>query len=101
LLNAAPPREIDVFINSGISFVVRNSISGEICGGAFNCYFARNDNCDVIEGASMGDWYNAAAEIAMEVKPEKPQLIWRDYQYQGHDLLKLTEPQIFALFQYC
>merc|ERR1712039_62701 len=28
------------------------------------------------------EWHNAAAEIAMELSPERPQVIWRDYQYQ-------------------
>ena len=34
----------------------------------------------------MLEWHNAAAEIAMEVDPERPQIIWRDYQYQGGEL---------------
>lgn len=75
-------REIDVFVNSGFSCVVRNNVNGEVSGGAFFAYFARNEDYCVIEGASMADWHNAAAEIAMGVRPEKPQLIWREYQYQ-------------------
>jgi hypothetical protein len=58
-------REIDVFVNSGFSCVVRNNVNGEVSGGAFFAYFARNEDYCVIEGASMADWHNAAAEIAM------------------------------------
>ena len=55
------------------------------------CYmgltWARDDGYDVVD-CSMLEWHNAAAEIAMELSPERPQVIWRDYQYQASCNLK-------------
>ena len=49
--------------------------------------WARDDGYEVVE-CSMLEWHNAAAEIAMELSPERPQVIWRDYQYQASCNLK-------------
>ena len=53
------------------------------------CYlgltWTRDKDYDVVD-CSMLEWHNAAAEIAMELDPERPQIIWRDYQYQGREL---------------
>ena len=52
---------------------------------AVACYlgltWSRDDSYDVVD-SSMLEWHNAAAEIAMELNPERPEVIWRDYQYQ-------------------
>ena len=50
------------------------------------CYlglpWTRDEGYDVVD-CSMLEWHNGAAEIAMELSPERPEIIWRDYQYQG------------------
>ena len=56
--------------------------SGDIVACYMGLTWARDDGYEVVD-CSMLEWHNAAAEIAMELSPERPQVIWRDYQYQA------------------
>ncbi len=93
-------KELDLYVNSGVSTVFRNAETGAIVGGQLFCSWSKNDDYEVIEDASMASWHNLAAEVAMEISPERPQVrnlpgfltsvcsqetlqaIWRDFQYQ-------------------
>lgn len=43
--------------------------------------WSRDDNYEVINCSAL-DWYNTAAEIAEELQPEDPTLLWRESYYQ-------------------
>ena len=64
----------------------RKSGAGHVGGEIGACYlglpWTRDEGYNVVD-CSMLEWHNAAAEIAMELSPERPEIIWRDYQYQG------------------
>jgi hypothetical protein len=74
--------EMDLYLNSGLSACIRFEKSNELAGCFFSTSWKRDPNYNVIENVSMKEWHNTAAEIAMEVAPERPQAVWRDYQYQ-------------------
>ena len=76
-------KEIDLFLDSGTCILTRKS--GEIAACYLGITWTRDSGYDVVD-CSMLEWHNAAAEIAMEVEPERPQVIWRDYHYQGREL---------------
>ena len=76
-------KEIDLFLDSGTC--VLTIARGEIVACYLGLTWTRDKDYDVVD-CSMLEWHNAAAEIAMELDPERPQIIWRDYQYQGREL---------------
>ena len=75
-------REMDLYLNSGMSFVARSNDSGQLVGCFFSCYWPRDHNYDAIRGYTMGEWHKVAAKIAMDVCQERPEPLWRDLQYQ-------------------
>ena len=75
-------QEMDLYLNSNNSFLLRCNETGRLMGCFLNCYWPRDPGYDIIRGFTMGEWHKAAAKIAMEVCPERPEPIWRDFQYQ-------------------
>ena len=75
-------QEMDLYLNSGVSALLRCNETGQLMGCFLSCYWPRDPNYDIIRGFTMVEWHNAAAKIAMEVCPERPEPIWRDFQYQ-------------------
>ncbi len=74
-------REVNLFVNSGISCAVREG-GGVLAGGAFFAHFPRNKDYEVIRGVSMADWHNTAAEIVAEEGGQFPAVAWREFQYE-------------------
>ena len=75
-------KEMDIYLNSGNSCVIRSNETGQLMGCFLSCYWPRDYNYDAIHGFTMGDWHKVAAKIAMDVCPERPEPIWRELQYQ-------------------
>ena len=75
-------KEMDIYLNSGMSCIFRSNETGQLMGCFLGCYWPRDNNYDAIHGFTMGDWHKVAAEIAMDVCPERPEPIWRELQYQ-------------------
>ncbi len=72
-------KELELYANSGMSIVFRNAETGTILGGQLICSWSRNHDYEIVEEASMASWLNTAAEIAMEVCPESPQVRKLDF----------------------
>ena len=77
-----------------MSTIFRDSKTGALLGGHLFCSWGRDDAYEVIEDASLAEWHNTAAEIAMEVKPERPQVLNVDVLYMTE---KGIPPLNFAL----
>ena len=75
-------QEMDLYLDSGVSFLLRCNETGRLMGCFLSCYWPRDPEYDTIQGFTMGEWHKAAAKIAMEVCPERPEPIWRAFQYQ-------------------
>ena len=75
-------KEMDIYLESGVSVLLRSNETGQIMGCFLNCYWPRDPDYNIIRGFTMGEWHNAAAKIATEICPERPEPIWRDFQYQ-------------------
>ena len=75
-------KEMDLYLDSGVSFVLRCDRTGELKGLFLNCIWKRNSDYDAIHGFNMNEWYKTSAKIAMDVCPERPEPIWRGLQYQ-------------------
>jgi len=75
-------KETDMYLNSGMSCVIRKSDTKELLGCTFFTTWRRDEEYEIVEDASLASWHNTAAEIAMEENPECPQALWRHYQYQ-------------------
>jgi hypothetical protein len=88
-------REMDLYLNSGISGIVhRKDGSGDVVGCLFYACWNRNPDYVPLEGITMAEWYATAARVAMELDPARPEPIWRDLQYQhlyNTAQLKMTE----------
>ena len=75
-------KEMDLYLDSGLSFVVRSDETGELKGCFLNSYWPRDQNYDAIHGFDMNEWHKVSAKIAMDVCPERPEPLWRELQYQ-------------------
>ncbi len=75
-------KESALALNSGLCSTLHLEDTGELVGCMFNSCWRRDPEYDAVRGHSMLAWHNAAAEIAMEEAPKRPQPVWRDYQYQ-------------------
>ena len=75
-------KEMDLYLDSGMSFLLRCNVTGRLMGCFLNCYWPRDPMYDIIRGFNMAEWHKSAAKIAMEVCPKRPQPIWREFQYQ-------------------
>lgn len=75
-------KETDMYLKSGVSNVIR-SIDGssEVLGVGLSAFWKRNDDYDIID-CDAKTWHNTAAEIATELEPEDPRIVWRHYQFQ-------------------
>ena len=67
-------KETDMYLNSGMSCMIRKSDTKELLGCTFFTTWRRDDEYEIIEDASLASWHNTAAEIAMEENPECPQV---------------------------
>ena len=74
-------KEMDLYLDSGASFVLYCAQSGELKGFFLNCIWPRDPNYDAIRGFSMRDWHIVSAKIAMDINPERPEPTWRELQY--------------------
>lgn len=74
-------RETDMYLRSGVSTMTRR-IDGdpEILGVGLSAFWKRNDQFEVID-CDVKTWHNTAAEIAKELEPNDPRVIWREYQF--------------------
>ncbi len=72
-------KEMNMYINSGVSLKFQRQ--DEWVGVAFIVDWPRDDNYQVID-VSAKEWHNTSAQIAQEIQPDCPQIIWRDYQFQ-------------------
>lgn len=70
---------MNMYINSGISLKFKRQ--DQWLGVAFIVDWHRDDNYEIID-VSAKDWHNVSAQIAQEIQPDSPQVIWRDYQFQ-------------------
>ena len=75
-------KEMDLYLDSGISYVIRCEKTEKLMGCYLNCYWPRDPNYNVIRGFDMNEWHRVSAKIAMDVCPERPEPLWRDLQYQ-------------------
>ena len=73
-------QEFETLINSGVTTIIEKD--GKLVGVAENIFWTRDDSYELVEDATMREWHNTAAEIAMETDTAHPELIWRDYQWQ-------------------
>ena len=80
--NAIFEKEMDIYMNSGNSCIIRSNETGQLMGCFLGCYWPRDESYDAIHGFTMGEWHRVAAKIAMDVSPERPEPIWRELQYQ-------------------
>ena len=74
--------EFHLHLKSGTSFCIENE-KKEIAGAHTLVCWARDPAYEHVEGPSILDWHNVAAEIVSESDDPYPELIWRDYQYMA------------------
>lgn len=92
-------KELNLFINSGVSMKFCDSINNDILGIGLSVIWKRNPNYEII-GAPVKEWHNTAASIARTFPEEERHIIWRDLQWQhiydiGQRLLCQTKkPQV-------
>ena len=75
-------KEMDLYVDSGASFVLCCDQTGELKGFFLNCIWPRDPSYEAIRGFNMSEWHRVSAKIAMHVCPERPEPLWRDLQYQ-------------------
>lgn len=74
-------KELNLFINSGVSIKFCDSINHEILGIGLSVIWKRNPNYEII-GAPVKEWHNTAASIARTFPEDERHIIWRDLQWQ-------------------
>ena len=74
-------KEMDLYLDSGASFVLRCNETGKLRGFSLICIWTLDSNYEAIHGFSMREWHIVSAKIAMDVNPTRPEPIWRELQY--------------------
>ena len=74
-------KEMDLYLDSGASFVLCCDQTGEWKGFFLNCIWPRDPSYDAIRGFDMSEWHRVSAKIAMDVNPKRPEATWRELQY--------------------
>ena len=94
-------KELDLFINSGISLKFCDSENDTVLGVGLSTTWKQNPKYEII-GAPVKDWHNAAAQIAHSFPEEKRHIIWRDLQWQHiYDLGLISNHASFDIFCFC
>lgn len=69
-----------MYLNSDLSFTARDS-SNRIVGAGLIGVWERREDYEIID-TDVKTWHNTAAELAQEVNPSNPAIVWRDFQFQ-------------------
>lgn len=96
-------REMELYLNSGVSGILRNNQTQEVVGCFFNACWSRNPDYEPVDGVTMAEWYKTAAVVAVEMDAGHPEPIWRDLQYQhiyNIAQAKMTETDTDFAFYY-
>ena len=79
--NSIFEKEMDLYLDSGSSFVLCCDQTGELKGFFLNCIWPRDPSYDAIRGFKMSEWHKVSAKIAMDINPKRPEPTWRELQY--------------------
>ncbi len=63
-----------MYVNTGVSTLFKSAQTDTLLGGHLFTSWGKNEDYEIVEDTSLASWHNAAAEIAMETNPERPQV---------------------------
>ena len=101
-------KEMDLYLDSGICFVLRCEETSELKGLFLNCIWKRNPDYDAIHGFNMNEWYRTSVRPKQDFsysarrgifRPEKLPNIRLKQNNTEYSTLARNIPLKFGIFQ--